>query len=303
MTVLSEISEATAAVAQRTGPAVVAIGRSSRGTGVIVAPGRVVTNAHNLRDRTTQVTFADGRTAQAAAVGVDVDGDLAVLEVDTGDVTPVEWGDATSLQPGTPVFGVARRGSNGVRTTFGTVSATGQSFRGPRGRRLTGAFEHTAPLGRGSSGGPVTDTDGRLLGINTSRLGEGFYLAVPANDELRRRVDALGRGETPVRPQLGVGLAPSAVANRLRRSVGLPDRDGLLVQMVLPGGPAAAAGLEPGDLLVAAGNQELARIDDLMEALDGLESEGSLLLTVVRGVDERTVSVRFDGSGATEGSA
>ena len=303
MTVLHAIGEATAVVAERTGPAVVAVGRNSRGTGVVVAPGRVITNAHNLRDRTTQVTFADGRTAQASAAGVDVDGDLAVLEVDTGDITPLEWGDTATLQAGTPVFGVARRGTNGVRTTFGTVSATDQSFRGPRGRRLTGAFEHTAPLGRGSSGGPVTDTEGRLLGINTSRLGEGFYLAVPADEHLRERVDALARGEAPARPQLGVGLAPSAVANRLRRSVGLTPRDGLLVQMVLPGGPADAAGLEPGDLLVAAGDRPLARIDDLMESLEGVDDGASLLLTVVRGVDERTVSVRFDGGAATEGSA
>ena len=295
MTVLSEISEATTVVADRAGPAVVAIGRSSRGTGVVVETGRVVTNAHNLRDRTTQITFADGRTAQASVVGVDVDGDLAVLEVDTGDTVALEWGDAADLKPGTPVFCVARRGANGVRTTFGTVSATGQSFRGPRGRRLTGAFEHTAPLGRGSSGGPVTDTEGRLLGINTSRLGEGFYLAVPADEDLRKRVDALGRGEVPVRPQLGVGLAPGAVANRLRQTVGLPPRDGLLVQMVVPGGPAAEAGLEPGDLLVAAGDQSLQRIDDLMEALDGIDVDAALVLTVVRGVDERSVSVRFAG--------
>lgn len=303
MTVLSEISEATAAVADRAGQAVVAIGRNSRGTGVVVAPGRVVTNAHNLRDRTTQVTFADGRVTQASVVGVDVDGDLAVLEADTADVAPLEWGDPTALRPGAPVFGVARRGANGVRTTFGTVSATDQTFRGPRGRRVTGAFEHTAPLGRGSSGGPVTDTEGRLLGINTSRLGEGFYLAVPADATLRERVDALARGETPARVQLGLGLAPSAVANRLRASVGLPPRDGLLIQTVLPGGPGEAAGLEPGDLLVAAGDRPLDRIDTLLEVLDGLTVDASLLLTVVRGVDERTVSVRFDGSAATEGVA
>lgn len=294
MDVLAEISTATATVAERAGPAVVAIGRNSRGTGVVIAPGRVLTNAHNLRDRTTQVTFADGRTAQASAGGVDFDGDLAALEVDTGDITPIEWADASQLQAGAPVFGVARRGADGLRTTFGTVSALGQTFRGPRGRRVTGAFEHTAPLGRGSSGGPVTDTAGRLLGINTSRLGDGFYLAIPAGAELRRRVDALARGEQPRRATLGVGLAPSSVANRLRRSVGLPERDGLLVQAVAEDGPADRAGLETGDLLVAVGERELARIDDLMEALDGTASDETLTLTVVRGVEERTVAVRFD---------
>lgn len=292
--VLQHISEATAAVTAAAGGAVVAVGRNSRGTGVVVAAGRVVTNAHNLRDRTTQITFADGRVAQAAATGIDVDGDLAVLEVDTGDVTPVEWGDATSLRPGAPVFGVARRGLSGLRVTFGTVSAVDQVFRGPRGRRIAGAFEHTAPLGRGSSGGPVTNPAGKLLGINTNRLGDGFYLAVPADQTLRDRVDALARGESPRRARLGVGLAPSSVANRLRQSVGLPPRDGLLVQAVMADGPAAAAGLETGDLLVAVGDRELQRIDDLMEALEGVSPGSSVNLTVVRGVDERQVTVNFD---------
>lgn len=300
---LDEISTVTAAVAAKVGPSIVTIGRDGRGTGVVVAAGSVVTNAHNLRDRTTQVTFGDGRAAQASAAGVDVDGDLAVLEVDTGDIAPVEWAPDAQVRPGTPVFGLARRGAAGLRTTFGTVSATDQTFRGPRGRRVAGAFEHTAPLGRGSSGGPVTDTSGRLLGINTSRLGDGFYLAVPASAELRDRVDALSRGETPSRATLGVGLAPSAVANRLRRSVGLPEREGLLVQAVMPSGPADSAGLEPGDLLVAVGDRPLARIDDLMEALDGVAADATLTLTVVRGVEERTVAVRFDASTEAPGSA
>lgn len=156
MEILAQITTATTAIAEAVGPAVVSLGRDSRGTGVVVAPGMIVTNAHNLRDRTISVTFADGRTAQAEAQGVDLDGDLAVLSVDTADATPAQWGDVSDLQPGAAVFGVARRGA-GLRTTFGTVSAVDQVFRGPRGRRVTGAFEHTAPLGRGSSGGPVTD--------------------------------------------------------------------------------------------------------------------------------------------------
>lgn len=301
MDLLEQISEATAAVQARAGDAVVAIGRTSRGTGVVVAPGKVVTNAHNLRDRTTQVTFADGRTAQGAADAVDVDGDLAVLSVDTGEVSPIEWGDAEAVTAGAPVFGLARRGAS-LRTTFGTISAVDQAFRGPRGRRVTGAFEHTAPLGRGSSGGPVTDVEGRLLGINTSRLQEGFYLAIPATAQLRSQLDALGRGETPQRVRLGVGLAPAFVANRLRRAVGLPPRDGLLVQVVSPGEPADGAGIEPGDLIVAVADEPVSRIDDLMAALDGLEADASLALTVVRGVEERSVAVRFDGQ-STQGSA
>jgi len=301
MDVLTQIAEATQQVTAAAGSAVVAIGRHHRGAGVVIADGKVLTNAHNLRDRTTQVTFADGRTAQGSVLGVDVDGDLAVLDVDTTGATPVAWSDA-DLRPGQPVFGLALRGT-ALRATFGTVSAVDQSFRGPRGRRVSGAFEHTAPLGRGSSGGPVTDVEGRLLGINTSRLGEGFYAAIPADEDLRSRLEQLARGESPQRAQLGVGLAPSAVANRLRRSVGLPERDGLLVQAVMEGGPADNAGLQTGDLIVAVDDTPVERMDTLMEALEGVDPTGTLTLTVVRGVEERTVAVRFDGSTTEEGAA
>lgn len=289
--VLQRITTGAQDVATNAGPAVVAIGRGARGTGVVIAAGQVLTNAHNLRDRSTQVAFGDGRTAQGAVLGLDTDGDLALLEVDTGDITPAGWSETTA-ELGTPVFALARRGS-GLRVTFGTVSAVGQSFRGPRGRRLTGAFEHTAALGRGSSGGPVTDAQGALLGISTSRLGDGFYLAIPADEALRGRVDALSRGEAPRRRHLGVGLAPSAVANRLRAAVGLPEQDGLLVQSVMEDGPAHAAGLATGDLIVAVGDRPVVRIDDLLDILARSE-DPALTLTIVRGVEERTVTVTFD---------
>jgi serine protease Do len=153
---------------------------------------------------------------------------------------------------------------------------------------VAGAVEHTAPLMPGSSGGPVVDLDGRLLGINTNRLGNGFYLAIAADAALRDRITALGRGESPKRRRLGVGLAPSHVARQLRRSVGLPERDGLLVREVEDDSPAAKAGIAEGDLLVAVGGTPIGSADDLFEALAG---EGSLEITLVRGTDERTVTV------------
>src|SRR5690606_21202752 len=140
------------------------------------------------------------------------------------------------------------------RVSFGIVSATERAFRGPRGRRIRGSLEHTAPLPRGSSGSPIVDADGAVVGLSTHRIGDGFYLALPADDELRERLDALAAGRTRQRVTLGVGLAPSGVARRLRRSVGLPERDGLLVRGVEPDSPADAAGLLEGDLLVAAGD-------------------------------------------------
>ena len=299
---LQETSKAITAVAASVGQSVVGIGGCrGAGSGVVVAAGQVLTNAHNVFRGEILVTFADGRTASGSVSGADVDGDLAVVSVDTGNTPGVAWGDGTA-GIGDAVFGVADPAGRGLRVTAGFVSAVDVGFRGPGGRRINGSIEHTAPLTRGSSGGPVVDADGRLVGINTNRLGDGFYLAVPADAELRRRVEALARGEAPPRPRLGVGIAPPHVAARLRESVGLEPRDGLLVQSVEDDGPAGRAGIRRGDLIVSAGRRPVTTPDELFDVLGGLAPDVSLPLTVVRGTSEVEVAVTF-GTPREEGSA
>jgi serine protease Do len=288
MALLEDLRGAVRRVAAAAGPATVGIGRHGRGSGVVIGPNRVVTNAHNLRDRTTQVTFADGRAVQGTLLGADVDGDLVVLDVDTADVAPIEWA-ASGVDTGDVVFAVGA--GTAPRVTFGLVSGTGRRFRGPRGRRITGSIEHTAPLARGSSGGPLLDAEGRLVGLNSNRVGEGFYLALVADGDLQARIDRLGAGESVRRPTLGVALAPPHVAARLRRAVGLPERDGLLVRHVEEGSPAAQAGLAQGDLLVRAEGRDLVQADDLLDVLDAAGE--TITLGVVRGVEELEVVVRF----------
>ncbi len=293
-TITTALQTAATTVDEVAGPAVVRIGRhGGRGCGVVVAKDRVLTNAHNLRDRTTEITFADGRAEQGELAAVDPDGDLAVVAVDTADIAPIAWADDTPAL-GAIVFAIGRTPAGGPRLTFGMVSGTERAFRGPRGRQVTGSLEHTAPLARGSSGSPVVDEAGHLVGLNTARLGEGFYLALPADADLRRRVEALCAGESPKRFVLGVGLAPSEVAAKLRASVGLPARAGLLVRTVEAGSAAERAGLQVGDLLTAAGGADLASVDDLHQALDAARSSGTLELHVVRGTDELNVTVTFE---------
>ncbi|HEV8425860.1 MAG TPA: trypsin-like peptidase domain-containing protein [Actinomycetes bacterium] len=301
MSVLGELEEAVGQVAERVGPSVVGIGRGrGRGSGVVLADGLVATNAHNIRGEETTVVFAGDRSAVGRVAGVDVDADLAVIAVDTGGAPAVAWADDAEARVGAAVFALANPGGQ-LRVTFGLVSAVGRAFRGPRGRRIAGSIEHTAPLPRGASGGPVVDSAGRLLGIDTNRLGDGFYLALPADGELRRRLDALGRGEAPARPRLGIGIAPARVARQLRRAVGLPERDGLLVRVVEEGGPADRSGLRAGDLVVEAGGRTVTDADQLYEVLDRLGEDQSLALRVVRGTDELTVTVAFSvGEGAAE---
>src|SRR5579862_8936156 len=294
MTVFDEIQSSIARLASGAGSSVVGIGqRWGIGSGVVLSEGRVLTNAHNVRGSEVTVTFADGRTAEGTVTGHDVDGDLAVIEVDTGQAPALAWAtDAPGI--GTPVFALSNPGGRGLRVTFGTVSGIDRSFRGPRGTKITGSLEHTSPLLPGSSGGPVLDGEGRLLGINTNRLGEGFYLAIPADQELRGRVDALAGGATASTPRLGVAIAPAHIARRWRRAVGLPDVEGLLIREVAEDSPAGRAGLAQGDLLTAAGGQPLRTADDLFDALQAAGS-GTIELTVVRGTDERTVQVTLSG--------
>ena len=283
---LQALQAAVQHAATAVGPAVVGL---RRGSGVIVGPNRILTVAHVLRGDEATVTFHDGRTATAAVAGLDGDLDVAVLETDTGGIAPVAWEPTVAPGLGAPVVALANPGGHGLRATFGLVSSTGRSFRGPRGRRIGGSIEHSAPLPRGSSGGPLVDPDGNLLGLNAVRREGGLILAVPADSSLKERLDALASGQGGERPRLGVALAHPRAARKLRSAVGLPERDGLLVRAVVDGSPAAAAGLQQGDLLVAAGKRALASVDDLFDALDS----DALTLRVVRGTEERDVTVHF----------
>jgi serine protease Do len=295
MNAATTLQDTIAGAADKVGPSVVGLGRGwGHGSGVVIADGQILTSAHNLRRDETTVSFADGRRESGSVAGVDSDLDLAVLAVDTGDAPPVRWEPGEEPGIGAPVVALASPGGRGLRATLGFVSSGGRSFRGPRGRRIRGAIEHTAPLPRGSSGGPLVDSEGNLLGINSLRLDGGLILAVPAGAAVKERILLLARGEAAAPHRLGVAIAPPRVARRLRSAVGLPERDGLLVRAVEDDGPAAGAGVQKGDLIVAAGGTPTDNVESLYTALDSVPAAGGdLELTVVRGTEERTVTASF----------
>jgi serine protease Do len=297
---LGDFSKAVTDVVNAVQASVVGVGPA--GSGVVVGDGLVVTNAHNVRGEVA-VTFADGRVATASVAGADLEGDLAVLSVDTSGTPAVTWSDG-DVEVGEVVVGLGRPGGRSLRAGVGFITGLGLSFRGPEGRTVSGALEHSAPLAHGSSGGPVVDSEGRLVGINTHRPGEGFYLALPAGADLKARVDALSRGESPRRVRLGVALAPPKAARHLRRAVGLPPRDGLLVHAVEESGPADRAGIRRGDLIVSVNGGPVTTVEELAATLVAAGEAGSADLVVVRGTDELAVAVNFGETAASQqGSA
>jgi serine protease Do len=295
MTRLEEMETAIARVARDWGPAVVGIDRRAGwGTGIVTGPGEVLTLTSNLRDPSAAVAIAfagDAAPATGAVAGIDGVLDLALLRVATGDVEPLAFAPRAP-GVGAAVIALANPGGQGLRATLGFVAAADRSFRGPRGRVVDGAIEHTAPLPRGAGGGPLLDAAGRLVGLNAIRVQGGLILALPAA-AVADRLGVLGRAEAAEPRQLGLAIVTPRVARRLRRAVGLPDRDGLLVQEVAAGSPAERARIREGDLIVAAGDQLVDGVDGLYAALDQVPAGGTVALHIVRGVEELEIAVGF----------
>jgi serine protease Do len=239
------------------------------------------------------LTVRIGESDRAARViGVDPTVDLAVLAVEGPDLPePIAWATGEDVTIGSEVYALADPAGRGLRVTPGTVSRTPSGLRGPSGRVIEGVIEHTAPLPRGSGGGPLVDAVGRLLGLNAIRKDGGLIVAWPAA-ALRDRAATLATGRATAPPRLGVALVGARQARRLRAAVGLEPIDGLLVRAVESGSPADRAGVARGDVIVAVDDAPVSDPDPLYAALD--QATGSeLALKLVRGRDELVVSVRL----------
>ena len=276
-------------VAERVGPSIVGIGRGGRGSGVVVGDGVVLTNAHNLRGDEVTVTFADGRRDSRHGRGVDGDGDLAVVDGRYGRRHAARVGATARPEHRRPRSSAPRRRTAAARGSRSGFVSRGRarvprSGRPPdRGQRRAhraaraGLVRRRARRRRGPTGRPQHEPHRRgLLPRAAGRRGPADRGSTRSPAASPRRASALG-----------VAIAPAHVARRLRRSVGLPDRDGVLVRGVEEGSAAAYAGIEAGDLIVEAGEGDRGRRRPVGRA----RRRERPYEVVVRGADEKTLKV------------
>ncbi|MCL2533431.1 MAG: trypsin-like peptidase domain-containing protein [Nocardiaceae bacterium] len=265
---LDAFSEAVIHVAQQVLPSVVSLRvQTRRGTGggsgsVLTSDGYILTSAHVVEEaRQVEVTFSDGGEAIADVAGRDTLSDLAVVKT-RGDVpAPVTRGDAAQLKVGQLVIAIGSPLGLAGSVTTGVVSALGRSLPTRSGRVIDEVIQTDAALNPGNSGGALTDSGGRLVGVNTAVAGVGVGLAVPINATTERIIGSLIRTGRVRRGWLGI--AGTQVPLRPDLAAKLGRKRGVQVAQVVPGSAAATAGLRTGDILVAIDGRPIATATDI----------------------------------------
>jgi S1-C subfamily serine protease len=298
---LDAYSRAVIAVVRKVGPAVISVlgpqGEDRGGTGsgfILTADGYALTNSHVVHGRRRlRAVTPEGDSLGADLVGDDPATDLALVRLGARDLPLAELGDSESLQVGQLVIAMGNPFGFQSTVSTGVVSALGRAMRGEEGRLIENIVQHTAPLNPGSSGGPLLDSRGRVVGVNTAiiALAQGLGFAVPAATAQWVVSELIGHGRVR-RLALGVVATVASLPRRLVQDHDLLSDQAVLVVEVAPGGPAQSAGLRAGDLLVAVNGRVVTGVDDLHRMLSGLPVSRQLLLSVIR--ENRIIEMPID---------
>jgi S1-C subfamily serine protease len=298
MELLDAYSQAVIGAVERTGPSVVHIqvegpepgsGRSGRrggpsrprgGSGFVFTPdGFVLTNSHVVHQGTSiEVMLGDGTRQAATLIGEDPHTDLAVLRIDASRLVSAELGDSSRLRVGQIAIAIGSPLGFQRTVTAGVVSALGRSLRSPSWRLIDEVIQTDAALNPGNSGGPLVDSTGRVIGVNTAMLGaaQGICFAIAANTAQRVASELIRHGRVR-RSLLGVAGQNTPLPRQVVRFHRLGHPAGVLVAGLEPGSPAQRAGLEDGDIIVGFAGQPIGGIDDLhrilTDRLAGVETE------------------------------
>lgn len=266
--------------------------RQGAGSGVVITPdGYVLTNSHVVHNAGQLRTFfTQGRSASAELVGDDPATDLAVIRVDGSGLPYATLGDSNTLRVGQLV--IAAGNPLGFQSTVstGVISALGRAFRSQNGRLIENIIQHTAPLNPGNSGGPLLDSRGRVIGINTAIIvmAQGIGFSIPSNTAKWVASQLITHGRVR-RGYLGISGRSRRLDRRMVRFHNLLREHAVEVMSVDPRGPAAQAGLRQGDLIIAVSDQDVASVDNLHRFLADYPPGSPLALTILRG--QKQISV------------
>lgn len=269
--------------------------RGGAGSGFLITPdGYALTNSHVVHGREKlTATTSDGDRLDADLVGDDPSTDLALVRLAARDLPATEFGDSETLRVGQLV--IAMGDPLGLHSTVstGVVSALGRSMRGQEGRLIENIVQHSAPLNPGNSGGPLVDSHGRVIGINTAiiAMAQGLGFAIPANTAKWIINELISHGHVR-RPYLGITATVTPLPRQLVRELDLLIDRAVEVLAVEPSGPASVSGIMPGDAIVAVNGRVVTSVDDIHRLLIDFQDQPALTLTFVRGTRKLEAEVR-----------
>ncbi len=302
---LDAYSRAVIGVVETVGPAVVgiSIGREASqeaflqtgaGSGMIIAPdGYILTNDHVVsRAEKLTAILADGRRLAAILVGTDPGTDLALIRANAFSLPFATLGDSSLLRVGQLIIAIGNPFGFQSTVSTGVVSALGRALRSREGRLIENIVQHTAPLNPGNSGGPLVDSRGRVVGVNTAiiAMAQGIGFSIPSNTAKWVVSQLLTHGRVR-RSFLGIAGRGRQLNRRLVRFFKLSSDQAVEIISVDPRGPAGKAGIQEGDFIIAMNEHSTTSVDDLHHFLSEWPIGEPVKLTLLRGTEQRTISV------------
>jgi S1-C subfamily serine protease len=300
---LDAYSEAVVSVVETVGPSVVSIRTNTRagrrggagaGSGVIIAAdGYVLTNSHVVHGASDlEVSLTDGRRFSATLTGDDPGTDLALIRVDAPALPAAHFGQSSRLRVGQLVIAIGNPFGFESTVSAGVVSALGRSLRSTTGRLIDNIIQTDVALNPGNSGGPLVDSRGRVVGINSAvfAMAQGISFAISIDTATWVIPQLFARGRVS-RAYLGFGGQSRPLDRRLVRALGVPNARAIEIVSVEPDAPAARAGLQVGDLVVAIDDRPVETVDDVHRLLVARPIGEPVTLRIVRGAERRDVSV------------
>lgn len=298
---LDAYSQAVIQVVETVGPAVLGVSRKSGnqggiGSAFLIAPdGYALTNSHVAHGSPRLVAMThEGDRLDAELIGDDPATDLALIHVQARELPFAQLGDSEALRVGQLVIAVGNPFGFQSTVSAGVVSALGRSMRSQEGRLIESIVQHTAPLNPGNSGGPLVDSRGRVVGVNTAiiAMAQGLGFSVPSQTAKWVIGELLSHGKVQ-RPQLGISGAVVPVQRRVARHLDLLNDRAVQVMGLEPKSAAAAAGIEAGDRIVGMNGRIINSVDDLHRLLTRHPVNAACVLTVIRGGERLDVEVQL----------